>query len=133
MADTADRINVVPPPALQLQQTAMLAANDSWTFCVGRMGDRWLGFAVGFLEDGAKFVNVFPEVSEGAQLGIRDYARAVKLTTAIAQDPEQGLGGVEHWFIPPGARGNPDDFRCANCDRVGCDGEECRDYDEVTP
>lgn len=109
---------------LHFEQTAILADNRWWTFCVGRIGERWLGYAV---DAASGFGNVFPQVSEDNQLGLRDYGRAAKLTTALAQDPEQGLGEVERWFIPEGARGKPEDFRCGHCEQIGCSGVDCVD------
>jgi hypothetical protein len=51
---------------------------------------------------------------------------------ALAQDPDQGFGGVDTWLVPKKLRGDPEKFRCKKCSKVGCDGHDCEDigYDE---
>ena len=51
-----------------------------------------------------------------------DRATTIKFTGAFPQDPEQGYGGVARWFVPEELRGNPDEFRCPDCQLVGCHG-----------
>lgn len=118
------------PPGLAIEETVRVGRNDGWEFGVGRIGGRWIGFAVGVepVEDPAgptRYMHLFPQVSEGYELGTPDRDKAVRLVGALAQDPEHGFGGVAEWFVPPGLRANPDEFRCKWCDDVGCDGVEC--------
>jgi hypothetical protein len=127
---------------LHFAEVLAVADNDhGWRFAVGRMGDRWLGFATGsqyaadardaFRSVGlpveAGYLHVFAEVSTGYQLGVSDRDRAVLLTGALAQDPEGCFGGVDRWHVPEALRGKPDDYRCATCGQVGCDGVRCAD------
>ncbi len=82
-----------------------------WKFAVGLCSGRWLCLALGKLKSGGVFCHVFAEGSEGFDLGLVDRDRAIRLTL----------------------RGKLDDFRCALCGAVGCDGRECEadlDYDE---
>ncbi len=70
---------------------------------------------------------MFPEIAENFTMGILDRERAIRMTGAIAEDPESGYGGVDRWFVGEELRGKPDDFRCEMCERVGCDGIGCQD------
>lgn len=125
---------------LALHDVEIIGENDyGYRFGVGRLDTRWIGFALGSqyaeqvraaleseglpVEPGMLFT--FPEICEDFQLGIFDRRRCVLLTGALAQDPEKGYGGIEHWHVPEELRGKPDDFRCPHCDRIGCDGREC--------
>lgn len=115
---------------LNLSEVRLLGANRrGYRFCVGRLGDgepaRWIGFAVSRVGPNEHFMQVFPEVSEGVQLGMRDEQAAIRLTAALAQDPEGGYGGVDCWVIEAWQIGDPEEFRCERCRRVGCQGEEC--------
>lgn len=119
--------------SLRIDDIAVIAENDlGYRFGVGRVGDRWIGFATESegidVDPGMLFI--IPEICDGFEMGILDRDRCVLLTGAIAQDPEYGFGGVERWHVPEHLRGKPEDFRCANCDRVGCTMVDCQDvYD----
>lgn len=127
-------------PTLQLEDVTVIGENDTgWRFAVGRLGTRWIGFGTGteygararaaFRSEGLEpepgYMHVFPECSEGGQLGLADRERCIRLTGAIAQDPEHAYGGISRWHVPKALRGRPKDFRCANCQCVGCDGTDC--------
>jgi len=122
------------PEPLQLTDQFIIADNPGWRFGVARIGgDRWIGFARegGFsakakaffagegLEATPSILMVFPEVSDGFNLGTLDRERSILLTGALAQDPESAYGGVERWFVPADLRGDPEKFRCVVCERVG--------------
>ena len=115
------------PEALELTEVVWIGRNaHGYTFGVGRLGDRWVGFARGeWSEHGEarQDLFVFPEVSYGPLLGLPDRTQAILITGAIAQDPVHGYGGVEEWLVPPELRGDPDAFRCEDCGDVGCQGE----------
>lgn len=114
---------------LDIQDTFKIGENDfGYSFAIGRLGDRWVGFALGDLGEGEQGCFFLPGVSEGYMMGLLDRERAIKLTGAIAQASEHGYGGIARWFVPPEQRGNPDDFRCERCEQVGCSGE-CVDHD----
>lgn len=127
---------------LDLTDVFFIGENDAYRFGIGRLGDRWVGFAQegqasersrrAFRSEGMDvapgMLFFFPEVSEGFELGVADRQHAILLTGALAQDPENCYGGVEKWHVPEGLRGDPENFRCQHCDRVGCDGSECLDY-----
>ena len=107
---------------LQLKETMIVAENrHGYQFGIGLVGDRWIGFA-----RGAEMLFVFPAIADDFQLGLLDKQRVIKLTVAIACDPDGGYGGIDQWFVTYDLRGHPDDFRCPYCARVGCQGE-CRD------
>jgi len=135
---------------LEIHDILLIGENDyGWEFAVGRIGERWLGFArdgafsqhvrQAFASEGLAvepgYMHLFPEVAEGVEIGLPDKERAILLTGALAQDPEQPFGGIDRWHVPEEQRGKPDDFRCPNCDRVGCDQKECQedDYGEDVP
>jgi len=128
------------PDPIQFHDWFIVGENDTYRFCIARTdGQRWCGFAVpmrspaerAFQSEGLdvspQMVMILSEVAEGYQLGIQDRDKAILLTGAVAQDVESCYGGIERWFVPEDLRGDPDDFRCAHCDRVGCDGNDCRD------
>jgi hypothetical protein len=75
-------------------------------------------------------VLIFFEVADGYDLGLLDRDRAIRMTGAVAQDVEASYGGVDRWFVAEALRGKPEDFRCAHCERVGCNGRECQDWDD---
>lgn len=98
-------------------ETRLIGSNrHGWTFGIGQLGEHWVGFALG---DG--FLNIMAEVSEGFQLGLKDADLAMRMTSAVAVDPEQLFGGVDRWFIPEQCRGDPEDYRCEVCGEIGCD------------
>jgi hypothetical protein len=131
--------------ALDLKEIEPVAANEHYTFCVARLEGKWVGFATvskrtlamrrAFAEQGLPPTEkiglfFFAEISDGDALGIEDRAKAILLTGAIAQDPESAYGGVDEWMVANELRGNPDDYRCANCGHVACDRDGCAvDYD----
>ena len=112
---------------VELSDVVVIAENDyGYEFCVGRLGKIWIGCAVGTLDDGTQTVFLFDEISDDlASVGVADRELAIRMTGALADDPEQSYGGVDRWFVAAELRGKPDDFRCERCRRVGCDGREC--------
>lgn len=113
--------------SLTFEDLVTVGCNDhGYTFFVGRLKDRWVGFALGTVqrpqgETGAMFI--FPEVAEQFVLGLPDRDAAIRMTGAIAQDPESGYGGISKWLQPKELRGDPAKFRCPQCGRVGCQGD----------
>ncbi len=109
--------------ALQFDEVWLIGENRyRYRFAVGRLGPRWLGFAIGELEDSNRMLFIFPEVGNGAELGLANRNEAIRLTSAVACDAAQGYGGVDRWMIPPRLRGDPEDFRCQRCAGLNCDG-----------
>ena len=105
--------------------TSVLIIGDNrhgYAFGIGSIGGRWVGFATGVISKANRMIFLFPAISEDYELGITDRERCIKMTGAIAQSPENMYGGIERWFIEPELRGRPEDFRCANCQYVGCEG-----------
>jgi hypothetical protein len=100
-------------------------------FEVGLLRDRWIGYAIATGGDGAETVHTLDEIAEDGslQMGVRSFELAVRLTSAIAQDPCQGWGGIDTWNVESRLRGTPDEFRCPSCSNVGCRGgcarEQC--------
>jgi hypothetical protein len=107
---------------LDIQDPTLLASNSQWQFCIGRLEQRWIGYA---FAPAHHFADIMPEISLDGQLGHPDRDHAVKLTTAIAQDPEHAYGEITDWFVSLDQRGHPDSFRCHHCERVACDGTDC--------
>lgn len=116
---------------IQIEELTLLASNSHWRFCVGRVGGRWLGFALGDLEDGQQFMNVFHQVAQGCELGLPDRDEAIRLTTAIAWDPNSDFGRVNEWYCLAEMRGDPEDYRCPTCEEVGCKEDHADDYIEI--
>lgn len=109
--------------SMPLSDVLVIGSNDhGYQFAVGRMETRWIGFAIGDLEDGTRMLFIFPEVSQGVLLGLANKVQAIRLTAAVACDPEQGYGGIKRWRIPPRLRGTPEEFRCERCHALNCDG-----------
>jgi hypothetical protein len=105
--------------SIQIEEQVLVGRNShGYTFAVGRISDRWLGYALG---GGGMFI--FPEISENHDLGLPDMNDAIRRVSALAQDPERGYGGIEQWYIAESLRADPDQFRCSNCGEVCCDGE----------
>jgi hypothetical protein len=136
---------------MTLEDVQLLGENDGWGFYVGRTNGRWIGFggpstftvrlrralqAEGLIPEQAGLF-IFPEVSEGYALGVLDKDRAIRLTLAVACDSEHGFGGIERWHVPESLRPGPDEFRCENCETIGCDGKSCVEeysaYDDEFP
>lgn len=110
--------------SVDIKQVTKIGENDyGYWFGVGLLEERWIGFAVGKLEDGNEMVFWFPEIAEGHLIGLSDFDKAVKAASAIAQTPEHAYGGIQRWFIPEEFRGDPDDYRCTGCMNVGCPGD----------
>src|SRR6516225_11377172 len=94
---------------LTIAEAILIGENDQWRFCVGKLGERWIGYALAgrfsmdakaaFRAEGLGvepgFMSIFPEVSDGLLLGMLDREKAILLTGAIAQDVESCYGGVE--------------------------------------
>ena len=126
---------------LKIESFEFVGRNEHWQFAVAKVGDRWLGVALegkftrqardAFQAQGLPvpddYMHVFAKVSDGFELGMKDKNRAMLLVGAIAQDPEQGFGGVDEWLVPEELRGDPEKFRCLKCGEVGCNGTECED------
>ena len=106
---------------LKIEGYELIGRNDQWDFAVARIGDRYLGVALesrytrevraAFASEGLQieptYMHVFAEVSEGVDLGMQDKQAAILLTGALAQDPEQGFGGIDEWLVPDDLRGEP--------------------------
>lgn len=107
-----------------------IGENDhGYKFAVGKIGDRWVGFADGELDGSDRMLFMFPAISDDYQLGLKNRELVIKLTGAIAQSGEHAYGGIARWFIPAELRGNPKDFICEYCECVGCRGTcESDDY-----
>lgn len=133
---------------MTLEDVLLLGENDGWGFYVGRTNGRWIGFggpssytllvrralqSEGLIPEQAGLF-IFPEVCEGFALGVLDKDKAIRLTLAVASDPEHGFGGIERLHVPESLRPGPDEFRCWNCQTIGCNGETCVEefsaYDE---
>jgi hypothetical protein len=128
---------------LSITEQTIIGENAYYRFFVGRMGERWVGFAAEsatahaarqlLLAEGLNPIPdkifLFPDVSgQGDEChlpGVPDRARAIRMTGAIAQDPGHAYGGIDRWHVPDELRGKPEDFRCARCDWFGCDGTAC--------
>lgn len=117
---------------LEICDALIVADNNcGYQFCVGRLGSRWVGYAVGATDDGERMLFLFSEICEGHVMGIMSLEEAIRMTGALAQDPEQAYGGVDRWYVHDRLQASPDDYRCDHCDRVGCDGTECREVDDA--
>lgn len=108
-------------------RTILIAETEHWKVCVGQLMDsgRWIGFALGDLEDGGQFMNVFPQVGDG-QMGVTSRDEAFRQACACVLNPEECYGEVETWHLPESKRATPEDYRCENCDEVLCD-RRCED------
>lgn len=115
---------------MRIDQTLLIGENEHYQFFVGRMGDRWIGFAVGDLEGGDRLMCVFPEIADRYQLGLVDRDEAIRRTGAIACDVESSYGGVTTWHVDEDLRGDPDSYRCATCGRICCSGDCQEDWGE---
>jgi hypothetical protein len=107
-----------------------IGENDQgYKFAIAKIGERWVGFADGALENGDRIIFMFPHISEDYRMGLTDRDLVIKMTGAIAQANEHGYGGVARWFVPEDLRGRPEDFTCEYCESVGCRGTcESEDY-----
>lgn len=106
-----------------------IGRNTQYTFSVGKVGNRWVGFAKGGVPvDGKILLFVFAEVSDGFQLGITDQPKAIRMTGALAQDPERAYGGITSWYVPKDLRGKLKDFRCKHCGTICCEGDCYSDF-----
>ncbi len=94
-----------------------------YSFAVGRVLDRWLGYAIG---GGGIFF--FAGVADGPLLGLIDRDEAIRRVGAIARDDAQGFGGVAAWSVPEDLRGDPERYRCPVCDEVCCGADH--EYDD---
>jgi hypothetical protein len=110
-----------------IHEQLLIASNrHGYTFAVGRVDDRWLGYAIGLMKDGSKMLFVLPGVGDGPELGVTDRAEAIRRTSAIAlTDPSYGW--VETWHVPEDLRGDPEQYRCAECGEVCCGEDHTQD------
>lgn len=109
---------------IQVEDAFKVGENDhGYYFGVGRVGGRWVGFAVGDAGESGQMMFLLPGISEDYHLGLLDRDRAIRMTGAIAQSPEHGYGGISRWFVEESLRGKPEDFRCEDCQEVGCSGD----------
>lgn len=115
---------------IQITERFDIGENDhGYKFTVGKIGDRWVGFADGDLGRSKRALFMFPAISQDYQIGLMDRELVIKLTGAIAQSVEHGYGGIARWFVPEELRGSPRDFTCEYCESVGCRGScEREDY-----
>jgi len=111
--------------SIHFSATRRIGYNDLYTFHIGLVEDRWLGFALS--RETPRSLFFFPEVSDDLQMGMKDQNKAVLLTGALAQDVESGYGGITTWEVPEELRGDPEKYRCATCGAVGCNGRDCVD------
>jgi hypothetical protein len=121
--------------SLNIEAFEFIGHNCRWCFAIAKNGDRWLGVAIEGWEltmvmearasEGltikSLWMHIFPHVSDGSQLGMKDKKIAILLTGALAQEDEQGFGGIDEWLVPEDMRGDPDKFRCKQCGTVGCE------------
>lgn len=133
------------PATLNMSDYLTVAENASYWFCIASIGERWVGLAApkrspaeaAFADEGLEVTPqllMLLDISDGFELGVTDRRRAILLTGALAQDPENAYGGIDTWHVAPELRGHPDDFRCRHCDRVGCGGGDCQEqYQEDFP
>ncbi len=131
---------------LELHDVTIIAENDhGWRFGVGRIGERWVGFGTesaareqsraAFDSEGLPvdpgYLHLFTEVGTATEMGVADRDEAIRLTGAAAQDPEACFGGIDRWFVAEDLRGDPEKYRCPDCDGIGgdcvCDEENDRD------
>jgi len=109
---------------LELTDILKIGENDhGYSFAVGKLGGRWVGFAVGDLGEGKQGMFFLPGISEEYELGLTDRELAIRMTGAVAQSPEHGYGGIERWFVVEELRGRPEDFQCAECGEIACSGD----------
>lgn len=108
---------------IELKEEVWIARTAHYCWGVGRVGQRWIGFAVGpLIRDVERVLFAIPEISEGVMLGIEDLNRAVRMTSAYAASEESDFGLVTEWLIPEEDRGDPEDYRCDGCGQLFCDG-----------
>jgi hypothetical protein len=117
---------------ITFEETLLIGENDrGYRFGVGRVGDRWIGFALGRTITGGMLF-LLPEIAVDHQLGLTLRDEAIRQVAAIAQDPEHAFGGVDRWYVAPELRASPDDYRCEHCGEILCGGRcEGEDYEEV--
>lgn len=122
---------------IQISDAMVIGENrHGYQFGVGRLSSgRWIGYACANVPPDGRGLFVLSQVSDGFELGTLDKERAIKLTGAIACDPESAYGGIDQWFVTDDLRGQAAEFRCEFCGAVGCDGNGCRDdfYSEDEP
>lgn len=112
-------------PSLRVADAVIVGDNSrGYQFAVGKIADdRWVGFAIGRVEGQNKMLFFFSEIADADyRLGILDRDEAIRMTSAIADDPEHAYGGIERWFADPALRATSDQYRCANCGTVACQG-----------
>jgi hypothetical protein len=114
----------MPEPVAIEEQVIIGDNRHGYAFAVGRVGDRWLGYAITRLG-----LFLFPGVSEGVDLGMEDRDEAIRRVGAIAQDLNSGYGGVETWHVPEELRGDPGRYRCDVCGEICC--EDDHDLDDL--
>jgi hypothetical protein len=113
---------------LSFEEEFLVGSNPhGYSFYVGRLDDRWLGYAIG-----AAMVFVFPGISTDHRIGVADRDEAIRRLGAIAQDPASGYGGIKAWFVEEALRGDPVAYRCKVCGEVCCgedhDADDERQY-----
>lgn len=100
-----------------------------YKFGVGLADGRWLGFALGQVAAGERCVFFLHQVSDDIVMGCVNLDTALRLTSAVALDPDASYGGIDTWWIKPELRGDPEALRCLVCGEIGY--HEC-EQDEVS-
>lgn len=120
---------------LHVTDLTLIAQNDhGYRFCVGRIGGRWCGCAIGYsAETRQSFMFLFHEIASRGMLGLEQRDEAIRQTAACAQDLANAYGGVDRWHVEERLRASPEEYRCENCGCVCCDGVECCDFDGFDP
>jgi hypothetical protein len=115
--------------AIKIEEQVLVGSNrHGYTFAVGRLGDRWVGYA-----GGGGMLFILPGMSEDHELGLTDRDEAIRRVGACALDGGQGYGGIDEWHVPEDLRGDPDAYRCAVCDEVCCDEDHADLCDDWEP
>ena len=110
----------------RFQEVMLVGENDhDYQFAVGLIGGEWHAFAIGDLKDGSKMIFFFP----GS--GRTDKETEIRYAGEAAREADFGYGGVVRWFVGEHLRGAqyPGEFRCSNCDSLGCD-DTCVMFEE---
>lgn len=83
---------------INIEEAHLWGRNEFYDFYIGRVGDRWAGFAVGVIDETQRMAFMLPGVSEGFNVGCVDREEAFRLTVAIILDGAGGYGPVDEWL-----------------------------------
>lgn len=124
-ANAKKALGDVEQSAVGRMATLLIGTNKhGYGFRVRHVGHGlWAGEAFATVNGEENTFTLLQFVRPDGSHGMADQRKAILMTGALANDPANGYGGIDEWFIDEEFRGKPEDMRCEVCDEIcmGCE------------